>query len=105
MSCGPYSDGKFSVGGSTAVRPRLERPRTAVVRPARASGRRAAPEGAKYAEPSGARKDSSVVPNARPTAAADPLTRTSVRFADTDTTLSPLADAHERTASTVPVVG
>jgi hypothetical protein len=105
MSCGPYSAGRFTAGGSTAVRPRFDNPRTAVVRPARALGSRASPNGAKNVEPSGARKDSSVVPNARPTSAADPLTRTSVRFADTDSTRSPPAAAHERTASTVAVVG
>jgi hypothetical protein len=52
-----------------------------------------------------ARKVRSVVPNARPTPAAEPLTRTSVRLADTDTTRSALAAAHARTASTVAEAG
>src|SRR4051794_31119633 len=87
--------------GAAATWPRFERPSTDVVRPRSARGSRARVAGAKNADPSGALKTRSFVLNARPTAAEEPESRTSVRFADTDTTRSERARAHRRTALTV----
>src|SRR5919206_1000171 len=92
-------------GGSACVRPRLDRPSTALVWLANDDGSVARVAGAKYVSPFGARKPCNCVPNALPTSAAEPVTRTSSRFADTEETVKPLAPAQSRTAWTVAVDG
>src|SRR3954465_7986621 len=87
--------------GAAATWPRFERPSTDVVRPRSARGSRARVAGAKNADPSGALKARSFVPNARPTAAEEPESRTSVRLAATETPRSERARAQRRTALTV----
>src|SRR3954470_23344746 len=67
-------------GGLTSVRPRFESPSTLAT--CRRAGTRARLAGAKYVLPSGALKLRRLVPNARPTLAADPSRRTSIRLAD-----------------------
>src|SRR4051812_19572510 len=90
-------------GGLTAVRPRFESPRTE--RTFRRAGTLARLAGAKNVEPSGALNVFSVVPNALLTCAAEPSSRTSMRFAETEETFRSFAFAHARTALTVAVVG
>src|SRR4051794_13881603 len=72
-------------GGLTAVRPRLERPRTEAT--FSRAGIFAWPAGAKNVEPSGALNVLRLVPKALPTRAAEPSSATSVRFAETEATL------------------
>src|SRR3954453_24117016 len=92
--------GPWGPCGEKPTRPRFDRPSTDRVRPRSALARRARDAGAKNADPSGALNVCSVVPNARPTAPPEPVTRTSSRFAETDDPFSEWLRAQRRTTRT-----